>query len=83
VLVNAFSATSSGIRHGNGKAIPEDVVLQKLVLGRGSQPEKQWRDVLGVLKLQGDRLDFSYLWRWADELGLAEALDQALREAGL
>lgn len=61
----------------------EDIVLQKLVWGRGSQPEKQWRDVLGVLKLQGDRLDFSYLSRWADELGLVEALDRAFREAGL
>lgn len=62
---------------------PEDIVLQKLVWGRGSQSEKQWRDVLGVLKLQGDRLDFAYLWRWSRELGISEALDQAFREAGL
>jgi hypothetical protein len=62
---------------------PEDIVLQKLVWGRGSQSEKQWRDVLGVLKLQGDRLDFDYLWHWSVELGISEALDQAFREAGL
>jgi hypothetical protein len=62
---------------------PEDIVLQKLVWGRGRQSEKQWRDVLGVLKLQGDRLDFDYLWYWSVELGLAAALDQAFREAGL
>jgi len=62
---------------------PEDIVLQKLVWGRGRQPEKQWRDVLGVLKLQGDRLDFDYLWHWSRELGIVEAFDQALREAGL
>jgi hypothetical protein len=29
----------------------EDIVLQKLIWRRGSQFEKQWRDVLGVLKL--------------------------------
>lgn len=61
----------------------EDIVLQKLVWGQGKQSEKQWRDVLGVLKLQGDRLDFTYLWRWGAELGIAAALEQAFREAGL
>jgi hypothetical protein len=62
---------------------PEDIVLQKLIWGRGRQSEKQWRDVLGVLKLQGDRLDFEYLWRWGEELKIAEVLEQAVREAGL
>ena len=62
---------------------PEDIVLQKLVWGRGSQSEKQWRDVLGVLKLQGNNLDFEYLWRWGAELDIAETLDRAFREAGL
>ena len=62
---------------------PEDIVLQKLVWGRGSQSEKQWRDVLGVLKLQGNHLDFEYLWRWGEELNLIETLDRAFRESGL
>lgn len=62
---------------------PEDIVLQKLVWGRGSQSEKQWRDVLGVLKLQGNSLDFEYLQRWSVELDLTEALDRAFRESGL
>jgi hypothetical protein len=62
---------------------PEDIVLQKLVWGRGGQSEKQWRDVLGVLKLQGNSLDFEYLWRWGAELDLAEPLDRAFRESGL
>jgi hypothetical protein len=64
-------------------ASPEDIVLQKLVWGRGSQSEKQCRDVLGVLKLQGDNLDFEYLWHWAAELDLAETIDRTFREAGL
>lgn len=62
---------------------PEDIVLQKLVWGRGSQSEKQWRDVLGVLKLQGNSLDFEYLRRWSAEMELAETLDRAFRESGL
>lgn len=55
---------------------PEDIVLQKLVWGRGSQSEKQWRDVLGVLKLQGNNLDFEYLRQWSTELHIAEPLSK-------
>jgi hypothetical protein len=62
---------------------PEDIVLQKLVWGRGSQSEKQWRDVLGVLKLQGNNLDFEYLQQWGAKLALTERLDRAFRESGL
>ena len=62
---------------------PEDIILQKLNWGRGSQSEKQWRDVLGVLKVQGNSLDFAYLLQWALELELEEDLGRALVEAGL
>ncbi|MCL1467790.1 hypothetical protein [Argonema galeatum] len=64
---------------------PEDTVLQKLVWFRmtARESQKQWRDILGVLKLQGERLDFEYLNQWAQALQLTELLAQALREAGL
>ena len=64
---------------------PEDTVLQKLVWFRMTKNEsqKQWRDILGVLKLQRERLDFKYLQRWALSLNLTELLAQALKEAGL
>ncbi|HEY9852993.1 MAG TPA: hypothetical protein V6D28_26210 [Leptolyngbyaceae cyanobacterium] len=64
---------------------PEDTVLQKLLWFRMTKNEsqKQWRDILGVLKLQGEQLDFEYLQRWAISLNLTELLAQALREAGL
>ncbi|MBD2547261.1 hypothetical protein [Planktothricoides raciborskii] len=64
---------------------PEDIVLQKLSwykMGR-MQSQKQWRDVLGVLKLQGSQLDFAYLKQWAEFLKLTSLLTQALRESGL
>ncbi|NJL36089.1 MAG: hypothetical protein HC840_08655 [Leptolyngbyaceae cyanobacterium RM2_2_4] len=44
---------------------------------------KQWRDVLGVLKLQGEELQFGYLERWAETLSLSEDLITAFHQAGL
>ncbi|VXD16746.1 hypothetical protein [Planktothrix paucivesiculata] len=45
--------------------------------------EKQWRDVLGILKVQGDSLDTVYLNNQAKSLDLVEDLNRALIEAGL
>jgi hypothetical protein len=64
---------------------PEDIILQKLRWYKqiNSQSQKQWRDVLGVLKVQSTNLDFSYLNQWADNLQFSELLVQAIQEAGL
>ena len=64
---------------------PEDIVLQKLVWYRiaGNESAKQWRDVLGILKLQGEALEFEYLWQWGEVLGVLAELDRTLGEAGL
>jgi hypothetical protein len=64
---------------------PEDTVLQKLLWFRMTKREsqKQWREILGVLKLQGERLDFSYMQQWAERLGLLSELANALTQAGL
>jgi hypothetical protein len=63
---------------------PEDIVLQKLswykLIPGGSQ--KQWRDVLGVLKVQGERLDLAYLNQWAVTLQLTDLLSGALLQSG-
>jgi hypothetical protein len=63
----------------------EDTVLAKLDWYRlgGGVSEIQWRDVVGVLKAQGDRLDLSYVNRWARELGLLDLLERAKQEAGV
>jgi hypothetical protein len=62
---------------------PEDVVLRKLDWYRlgGGVSERQWSDVLGVIKMQADQLDRAYLNRWAAELGLNELLERALAAA--
>lgn len=61
----------------------EDVVLLKLDWYRagGEVSERQWGDVLGVLKVAAGDLDRGYLSRWAAELGIADLLDRALAEA--
>ena len=64
-------------------ATAEDTILAKLEwyqLGK-SISERQWRDVLGIIKLQNTRLDMEYVRRWAAELGVADLLTRAMREA--
>jgi hypothetical protein len=61
---------------------PEDIVLSKLQWRTTSQSEKQWRDVLGILKVQGEYLNFEYLREWANSLSMSEDLDRTCREAG-
>jgi len=64
---------------------PEDIVLRKLEWYKtgGGVSERQWLDLIGVLKVQAQALDFAYLKEWADRLMLTELLEQALNETDL
>ena len=64
-------------------ASPEDIILQKLVWYKMDSrvSERQWTDVLGVIKVQGERLDRSYLIRWAEKLAITDLVNEALRAA--
>ncbi|HEX8596947.1 MAG TPA: hypothetical protein VF952_00330 [Chloroflexia bacterium] len=64
---------------------PEDLVLRKLEWYRNTNltSERQWTDILGVLKVQARALDFVYMHVWAQRLGISELLGQALEDAGL
>jgi hypothetical protein len=64
---------------------PEDIILHKLDWYRlgGGVSDRQWSDVLGVLKVQASALEGAYLRHWTSELGLTELLDRAMREAGV
>jgi hypothetical protein len=61
---------------------PEDSILSKLEWYRrgGEVSEQQWNDVLGVIAVQGERLDLAYMRRWADYLSISDLLEQALTE---
>ncbi len=61
---------------------PEDVVLSKLEWFRlGDEvSERQWRDVIGILKVRLASLDRSYLKKWAAELGVNDLLAKAWKE---
>lgn len=58
---------------------PEDILLHKLAWYRlgGEVSERQWGDVLGILRIQGAALDSAYLDRWAPVLGVADLLARA------
>ena len=66
-------------------ASPEDTILAKLDWYRlgGGVSDRQWGDVLGVMKVQAENLDLAYLRRWADELRLRDLLDRTLSDSGL
>jgi hypothetical protein len=63
----------------------EDTILVKLDWYRlgNALSDRQWQDIIGVLRVQGHRLDLDYMQQAARELGVADLLDSALREAGL
>jgi len=64
-------------------ATAEDTLLAKLEWYRqgGEVSERQWRDVLGIMKVQEGNLDLVYLHRWAKELKVSDLLERALTEA--
>jgi hypothetical protein len=45
--------------------------------------DAEWNDLLGILKIQGQRLDLTQLTLWAHRLGAGHLLPQALDDAGL
>ena len=64
---------------------PEDIILSKLCwYEMGDRvSERQWLDVLGVIKVQSDSLDRAYLIKWSNALGVSDLLRQAFSESGV
>jgi hypothetical protein len=59
---------------------PEDILLQKLRWFRlgGERSDRQWRDVLAIVRVQGRRLDREYLRRQAAALEVEDLLERAV-----
>lgn len=62
---------------------PEDTILRKLVwfVEGGEVSDKQWRDIVEVLRVSGPTLENGYLEVWAPRLGVEKLLEKARAEA--
>lgn len=71
-------ADQRGIRYLS----PEDSILTKLCWFRdgGETSDRQWQDLLGVMRAQRDRLDDADLDSWASRLGVEDLLARLRRE---
>jgi hypothetical protein len=66
-------------------ASPEDMILAKLdwwKLGGGAS-NRQWNDILEIIKEKHAALDISYLRQSAPMLGVVDVLEKAFNDAGL
>lgn len=54
---------------------PEDLILQKLKVGR----PRDFEDALSIFEMQKGRLDEAYLFRWGRKLGITEELAYVMR----
>jgi hypothetical protein len=61
---------------------PEDILLQKLHWYRkgGAASDRQWRDILGIIRVQAQQLDRDYLRVNAPVLDVADLLARAFSE---
>lgn len=59
----------------------EDTILAKLEWARAGDSDRQRRDVVGMLAVQGATVDLRYLHKWAAILDLSDDLEAALETA--
>ena len=66
-------------------ASSEDIILSKLNWYKmGFEvSERQWDDIIGVLKIQKDSLDFDYLQKWAANLKITDLLTKAYQQTDI
>lgn len=64
---------------------PEDIIINKLQWYEMGEKisERQWLDVLGVIKVQGESLDKNYLQLWSKKLEIFDLLTKAFADSGI
>lgn len=62
---------------------PEDILLQKLRWFRlsGETSQRQWRDAVGIVRVQGGHLDRAYVRRYARALDVEALVERILSSA--
>jgi len=58
----------------------EDSVLSKLEWTKDRESQVQINDVIGILTVQWDKLDFGYLRDWADKLEVGDLFEQLIQK---
>jgi hypothetical protein len=59
-------------------ATPEDVILHKLYWNRLNPSDRQLADASGIVAVQQDKLDKTYLRTWASQLNVSTILEDLL-----
>lgn len=77
-----FSRRQPAIFFGQSRwfATAEDIILAKLEWAKSGESERQFTDALNVAKVRKTDLDWPYLRKWAEDLGIQELLKKLYDE---
>lgn len=64
---------------------PEDIIISKIKWFEMTErtSERQWLDIIGVLKVQNTKLDIDYMKHWCNKLNLISLLEAALKDSDI
>lgn len=71
-LARAIVINRDGGSYAVRFASPEDVIIKKLEYFQLGESEKHIRDICGILKVQGDRIDRPYILDWVKRKNIEE-----------
>lgn len=63
-------------------AAPEDVIIKKMEYYKNGGSGKHLRDIIGILKIGGDEIDFACISVWAEQLGLTGIWEAVKKRLG-
>lgn len=61
-------------------ATPEDIIIKKMEFYREGGSEKHLRDITGILKISDKIIDYDYIAKWVDKLGLNDVWKAVLNK---